>query len=192
MSFQGSPHTPRTHVILCLLLSAMSLLTFIFLLTLAIISPPEHHFFRHHPSAPSLRCLSLGNGFGLSLASFPMSFIQMATINFPSSTSAWCQTKPLVRSATANPTSSKMKWQDTLPQQSHSKKGPQVYLSVMLLRTDGKIRNPLVPLRYSEKTYSWLLGPIEKVGAARRREREPQNCMPPNTEWNHLDFFFSN
>ncbi|KAG3285442.1 hypothetical protein H1C71_009027, partial [Ictidomys tridecemlineatus] len=39
MSFQSSPHTPRIHVIFCLVLSAMLLLTFIFLLTLAMITP---------------------------------------------------------------------------------------------------------------------------------------------------------
>nr|XP_035118280.1 uncharacterized protein LOC118145491 [Callithrix jacchus] len=39
MSFQSSPHTPRTHLILCLVLSAMLLFTFIFLLTLAIRTP---------------------------------------------------------------------------------------------------------------------------------------------------------
>lgn len=73
MRFQSSPQTPRTHLTLCLALSAMLLLTFIFLLTLAIITPSCSPSFLHSlptefflPGAPLM-----GSAFALCLASSP-------------------------------------------------------------------------------------------------------------------------
>ena len=93
MSFQSSPQTPRTHLILCLMLSAMLLLTFIFLLTLAIITPSWSPFFLHSlPTQLFLQgaCL-MGSGFVLCLASSPLSYVKMANIGFPLSS---CPTAP--------------------------------------------------------------------------------------------------
>ena len=159
MSFQSSPQTPRTHLILCLVLSAMLLLTFIFLLTLAIITPSWSPSFLHSLSTQLFLwgAPPRGSGFALSLASSPLSYIQMANHSFPVSSPCLVPesaqySAPRVRKTTANPTSSKMNFQDTLAEQSHSVKVPQVSESDVI----------------------------------ETRWRHPQSVNPSHTEWKTL------
>lgn len=115
--------TPKTHLILCLVLSAMLLLTFIFLLTLAIITPlitilPP---FTVYP-ALSLRCPSRAVALLFLSASSPLSYIQMVDNSFPVSSPVSCQNQPSTQPPRSGKprqilTSSKMKFQDS-PQSS--------------------------------------------------------------------------
>lgn len=110
MSFQSSPQTPRTHLILCLVLSAMLLLTFIFLLTLAIITPSWSPSFLH--SLPTELFLRgdpvMGSGFALCLAGSPLSYIRWLTLVSLSPTR-------LMPDSAQHSTPRSGKWQQILP-----------------------------------------------------------------------------
>ncbi|OWK17730.1 hypothetical protein Celaphus_00009334, partial [Cervus elaphus hippelaphus] len=96
------------------------------------INPCHHHplLITILPPFTVYPALSLrGSGFALSLASSPLSYIQMADNSFPVSSPCLMPesaqySAPQVRKTTANPTSSKMKFQDALAEQSHSVKVP--------------------------------------------------------------------
>lgn len=100
MSFQSSPQTPRTHLILCLMLSAMLLLTFIFLLTLAIITPSWSLSFLH-PLPTQLFLWGaplIGSGFVLWQVPFWV-ISRWLTLVSLSPTLISCQTQPCTQPA---------------------------------------------------------------------------------------------
>lgn len=195
MSFQSSPQTPRTHLILCLVLSAMLLLTFIFLLTLAIITPSWSPSFLH--SLPTELFLRgdpvMGSGFALCLAGSPLSYIQVANISFPLFYPSHARLSPTlspqVRKMTANPTFSKMKSQDSLPEQSYSMQVPKVS-ECDIIETRWKDQKSLNPSQIQWKSLLMTVQSDWECGGREVRERKSLRIrLPLNIGWNHLDFF---
>lgn len=73
-------------------LSAMLLLTFVFPLTLALITPSRSPSFL--PSLPTQPCLRGGPWLCFLFGKLPLSYIQVASISSPSPTPVSCQTQP--------------------------------------------------------------------------------------------------
>lgn len=122
MSFPSSSQTPRTQLILCFVLSAMLLHTFIFLLSLVITALSWSSSCFH--SLPS-QCFLLSSPLLAVCHLSPLSFLQMVDIDFPFSypglmlDSAPTPLHPRVRRLTSNSTSSQTKLQNSEPEQSH-------------------------------------------------------------------------